>query len=376
MHQSGAISSKPSVLDWIFRVLGVLVLVAIAFRVPEFPDHGLDTSWRMALGQFFVEGRQFGTEVVFTYGPLGFVMGNTYWGGQWASLITWHACLAVTFAAIIFWHGLRLSGYNRLFFFAFFFLFGVSYQDAIQQIAIALLGLELIKRSDQAWRWSSLAIVGLLVIFSLIKFTNIVLCVALISLAGGLGYWTQRNWKTALRIPLLYAGLFMLGWVLCGQNLANLPAYFHSSWQISQGYQDAMGFSSPPFQLYLGLTVLVLVIAHALLNLLSHPDRIRGFALAAGVGAFIYLNWKHGFIRADGHQVGFYYCALTVIVTSVLMLEDGPRFRLPKQLILTVAGITALIGMEAVLPGLVRGGLGISQAMMHGSKKKKSLSKC
>lgn len=357
--------SKPSVIDWVFRVLGFLILVAVAFHVPAFPAHDLDTSWRMALGKFFVEGRQFGTEVVFTYGPLGYIMGNTYWGGQWASLITWHAFLAVTFAGIIFWHGLRLNGYNRLFFFTFFFLFGLSYQDAAHQIAIALLGLELIKRSDRSWRWSSLAIVGLLVFLSLIKFTNIVLCVALISLAAGLGYWTHRKWQTALSLPMIYAGMFILGWMLCGQHLGNLPAYFYSSWQISQGYQDAMGFSCPPQQLYLGLTVLGLVIVHAVLNLFGHADRIRGFALSAGVGAFIYLNWKHGFIRADGHQVGFYFSALTVIVTSVLMMEDGPRFRLPKRAILTIAGFTALIGMESVLPGLVRGALGNSQGTFN-----------
>ncbi|MBE34296.1 MAG: hypothetical protein CMI16_01830 [Opitutaceae bacterium] len=353
--------SKPSVIDWVFRVLGFLVLVVVAFRVPEFPAHDLDSSWRMALGKFFVEGRQFGTEVVFTYGPLGYVMGNTYWGGQWASLISWHAFLAVTFSTIIFWHGMRLSGYNRLFYFTFFFLFGLSYQDAIQQIIIALLGLELIKRSDRSWHWSSLVIVGLLVILSLIKFTNIVLCVALISLAAGLGYWTQRKWQTALHLPSIYAGMFILGWMLCGQHIFNLPAYFHSSWQISQGYQDAMGFSCPSLQLYLGLTVLGLVILHTFINLFSQTNRIRGFALTAGVGAFIYLNWKHGFIRADGHQVGFYFSAMTVIVTSVLMLEDGPKFRIPKQIILTVAGLTALIGMEAVLPGLVSGGLGNTQ---------------
>ncbi len=361
MDNNGTIPSKPSLIDWVFRVLGFLILVAVAFRVPAFPAHDLDTSWRMALGKFFVEGRQFGTDVVFTYGPLGFVMGNTYWGGQWASLITWHAFLAVSFSAIIFWHGMRLHGYNRLFFFTFFILFGVSYQDATQQIVIAFVGLELIKRSDRPWRWSSLIFAGLLATLSLIKFTNIVLCVALIGLAGGLSYWTQRKWMTALRLPLIYAGLFMLGWMLCGQNLTNLPAYFHSSWQISQGYQDAMGVSCPSRQLYLGLTVLGLVIVHAVLNLFTQTDRIRGFALTAGVGAFIYLNWKHGFIRADGHQVGFYFSSLALIVTSVLLLEDGPKFRRAKQTILTIAGLTALVGMEAVLPGLVRGALGNSQ---------------
>lgn len=353
--------TKPTPLDWVFRVLGFIVLALVAFHIPTYPEQGLDASWRMALGKFFVEGRQFGTEVVFTYGPLGYIMGNTYWGGQWASLIVWQALISIVFAIIIYWHGLRLTRYNRLFFFVFFFLFGLGYQDAAHQIVIALVGLELIKRSDQPWRWSSLAFIALLTVLSLIKFTNMVLCLVLIALAGGLAYWVSRKIFSALRLPLIYVGMFLLGWVLCGQHLTNLPAYFHSSWQISQGYQDTMGISCPAPQLYLGLTVLILIIAHTLLNLFSHPNRARGFALTAGVGAFIYLNWKHGYIRADGHQVGFYFAAMTVIVTSAIMLEDGPRFRAIKRTLLTIAGLTAIIGIEAVLPGVARGALGITQ---------------
>jgi len=361
MSQNNINPTKPSFLDWTFRVLGFVVLALIAFSIPALPAINLDASWRMALGKFFTEGRQFGTEVVFTYGPLGFIMGNTYWGGQWASLLAWHAVLGVVFATIVFSYGFRLSGYNRLFFFIFFYTLGLSYQDAMQQIIIAFAGLDLIRRSDKTWRWSSLGLTVLMAVLSLVKFTNIILCVVLIGLAGGLGYWTHRRVPSALRVPLIYVGSFLVGWVLCGQNLGNLWAYFRSSWEISQGYQDTMGLSCPPLQLYLGLSVLGLIIAHALLNLISHPDRFRAWVLTAAVGAFIYLNWKHGFIRADGHQIGFYYTALTVVVTSALLLEDGPRFRMPKRAILILAGFLSIWGMEAVLPGVTRGVLGGAQ---------------
>src|SRR5436190_24172076 len=133
MDPASSLSVKPSALDWVFRVLGFLTLVFISFSVPLFPAAELDPSWRMVLGKFFVESRQFGTEVVFTYGPLGFVMAKTYWGGQWAALIGWQAGQAVVFAAIVYWHGYRLTGYHRVFFFLFFFLFGLSYEDAMHQ---------------------------------------------------------------------------------------------------------------------------------------------------------------------------------------------------------------------------------------------------
>lgn len=347
-------------MDWVFRVLGYLALVAIAFSLPAFPASELDASWRMALGKFFAEGRQFGTEVIFTYGPLGFTMGKTYWGGQWASLIGWHAVQAVIFATIVYWHAFRLTGYNRVFFLAFFFLFGLTYEDATHQIMIALAGLELIRRSRDPWRWSSAALLLLLAALSLVKFTNMLLCLALVTLAGLLELWVRRR-AIALRIPALFVALFLLGWMLCGQHLGNIPAYLRGSWEISQGYQDTMGYSCPPIELYLGLTVLGLIILYTLVNFLTAADRVRNLALTLGVGAFIYLNWKHGFIRADGHQVGFYFAALTVVVSSPLLLEDGPRLRLPKLLILASAGLLTLFSMEKPLPGVARGTFGGAQ---------------
>ena len=260
----------------------------------------------------------------------------------------------MVFSAVVYWHGYRLAGYSRVFFFIFFFLFGLSYEDAMHQTIIAFAGFELIRRSNVPWRWSSVALLALLATLSLVKFTNMLLGLLLALLAGGMELWLRRRFS-ALRGPALYLGFFLLGWMLCGQHLGNIPAYLHSSWEISQGYQDAMGSSCPPYQLYLGVTVLLLMVAYVLLNLATHPDRLRSAALTLGAGAYLYLNWKHGFIRADGHQVGFYYAVLTVIVTSPLLLEDAPRFRLPKQLMLTAAALLSLLSLELVLPGLVRG---------------------
>src|SRR5436190_22551884 len=116
MDSAQPLPARPSPLDWAFRILGFLLLVAIGFALPGFPAPELDSSWRMAIGKFFTEGRQFGTEIVFTYGPLGWVMGKTYWGGQWAALIGWHVAQAVVMAVLVYWYAFRLTGYSRVFF--------------------------------------------------------------------------------------------------------------------------------------------------------------------------------------------------------------------------------------------------------------------
>ncbi len=361
-----AATSKPSPLDWTFRVLGFLILVAVTFALPGQPSAQLDSSWRMAIGKFFMEGRQFGTEVVFTYGPLGWAMGKTYWGAGWGALVGWQLVQAVVMATLVYWHAFRMSGYHRVFFLLFFFLFGLTYQDAIQQIGLVLAGLELIRRSNGPWRWSSLALLVLLVVFSLVKFNNLLLGFFVVFLAGALEFWVRRR-ASALRLPAIFVGLFLAGWMLCGQHLGNLPAYVHSSMEISSGYQDAMGYPCPPYQLYLGLTVAGLLVAYLLLNLATAVDRVRGLALFLAASAYLYLNWKHGFIRADGHQIGFYYAALTIIVGPPLLLEDAPRLRVVKSLLLATAGLISIVAVDLVLPGLSRGILGMASGAVERS---------
>ncbi|MEY3774810.1 MAG: hypothetical protein RLZZ129_1590 [Verrucomicrobiota bacterium] len=357
-------TAKPTPLDWSFRILGFVTMSLVAFTLPNFPTMELDASWRMAIGHFFMEGKQFGTEIVFTYGPLGWAMGKTYWGGHWGALIGWHIVQAVVFTAVVFWHAYRLQGYSRVFFFIFFFLLGLSYQDAIHQMVMAFAGLELIRRSHAPWRWSSLAIIALLAVLSLVKFTNLLLGFFLVLMAGALGLWRLRR-AAALLVPGVFLALFILGWAACGQNPLNLPTYFISSMQISQGYQDVMGLSCPPGQLYRGLIVAGLVVAYLGLNFFTAADRIRNGALTLGALALLYLNWKHGYIRADGHQIGFFYAALMVIVSAPFLLEDSTVLRWLKRTLLASAALLAVISCDLVLPGLVRGVLGGAQNTLN-----------
>lgn len=356
MDSPSSSSARPVLLDWVFRVLGFTTMALVAFTLPKFPTMELDPSWRMAIGRFFMEGRQFGTEVVFTYGPLGWAMGKTYWGSDWGVLIGWHVVQALVFTAIIFWHAYRLTGYARVFFFTFFFLFGVSYQDAIHQIIMAFAGFELMRRNELSWRWSSIAWLVLLVILSLVKFTNLLLGAFLVIVAGALGLWKTRR-ASALIMPGAFFALFIVGWAACGQNPLNLPAYFVSSWEISQGYQDVMGLSCPSGQLYRGIALAGLMLAYLGINLLTSSDRIRTGALTLGVLALLYLNWKHGYIRADGHQIGFFYVVLAVIVASPILFENAPRLRWLRHSLLTVTSVLAVVSGDLVLPGLARGTL-------------------
>lgn len=342
--------------DRTLRVLCCIALAAAGFILPAMPSLGLDSAWQMALGRFFADGRQFGTEIVFTYGPLGWTMGNMYWGELWGALVAWHAAFAVVTAVLVTWSAFQLPPIRRTLFLIFFLFLGMRHEDILQQIAIAMAGFELIRRADQPWRRSSTVFAALLAVLSLVKFTNLVLATAMVLLAIARPM-AQRDWRGALPLPAWFAGLFFAGWLLCGQNPANLPSYLINSWAISSGYQDAMGWSCPSLQLYHGLAVAALLVGYLVTNALADSNRWRGLTLGLAATAYLFLSWKHGFIRADGHQLIFYLAALTLALGSPHLLGDARRWYWPRQILLLAAAILAMRGADLATPGFARGAL-------------------
>ena len=94
-----------------------LLFVAGIFNYPYNPAVELDSSWRMACGYFFQHHIEFGKDIVFSYGPLGFIMGKTYSGLQWGALIAGQLFVAVLGAWVIIREGRRMQGLSRWAFF-------------------------------------------------------------------------------------------------------------------------------------------------------------------------------------------------------------------------------------------------------------------
>lgn len=344
---------RPSVFAWTLRVLGFLVLAALTFSLPQVPSTGLDASWQTALGKFFLEHRQFGTEIVFTYGPLGWTMGNMYWGGQWGSLLAWQAAQATVVASLLLWHGRRLSLAGGIVWFAFFVLVGMRYQDVMQQAVLLLVGLELIRRAETPWRWSSALFLVLLAMYSLVKFTNAVLALVFIALAIAVA-GQRKLWRPAMLMPGVFLGLLLIGWLACGQSPLHLPAYLLNSWEISSGYQDAMGASCPAIQLYVGLTVAALSVGFLLLHAWQNGWKFSALIPALAAAAYLFVNWKHGFTRADGHQLLFYQAALALVAFAPAFSAPGLSWRLARVGLLATITVAAVWGALLVVPSFLR----------------------
>lgn len=338
-----------------------LLLTAMIYTWPLMPSQDLDPSWRLSMGYFYQHGMQFGRDIVFNYGPLGFLMGKTFSGLQFWPLVIGQLILAVISSAIILYQASRQRGTSRAIFLIFFLLWGGTYEDALHMLLITIMGFELLRNADQPWKHRTLFIAMILALYAEIKFTDLLLSSFTVLVAVSYTLWKKRT-REAIFLGVAYVGAFVGGWMLLGQDPLNLPAYFANSWQISEGWLWAMGFPSPISPLWKGLVVLFTLVAYAGVHLWLNPNKPRAIANNLLLGAFIYLDWKHGFVRADGHMIGFFYCALLPIVAYPALLDDPDRFRRTHRWVFIAAMFMSLWGLETALWGVVRQSLQLFQA--------------
>ena len=335
-----------------------LVFVASIFNFPLFPSSDLDSSWRIALGYFFQEGAQFGRDVVFTYGPLGFAMGKTYSGLQFTAIVVAQLAFALIGASVVLREGHRMQGLSRWSYFVGLLLFSTTYEDAAHMVFIVLMGFQLLR--SEGGRREAIILAALLAVFASAKFTDLMLAGLMVGIVCAHSAWRKR-WKEVLLVGGIFTGAFLAIWVACGQNPLNLAAYFRGSWSISQGYTEAMGFPSPWPPLWKALVVLGMIASYLLGHLWLNADKPRAVANGLMLAGFIFMNWKHGFVRADGHMIGFFFCALLPLTAYPTLLGDAARFRRLHYAVFTAGILLCLWGIENALYGVTRGSAGIVQ---------------
>jgi hypothetical protein len=321
------------------------MLAVLAFTLPHKPMLELDSSWRQALAYFLHRGFPFGESIVFTYGPLGFLMGNTYMGLYWEGYILWQAGFAIIAAAIIVQVGRPLSGFSRFCYFTFFLLWGVGYPDALLMIIIAFCGWIMIQQLAEGKSPWVIPIGLFLALLAAIKFTNLLFTGFVVLVV--LGYALASNKRaTGIRLLAAFSLGFLAIWMACGQSPFQWLSYALNSLEISSGYQAAMGLPTPDGQLAISLAIFAGLAGYVAWHAITQPDRIRTGANLLILAAFLFLNWKHGFVRADGHMLGFFYCALVPAVAfPALFRESGSRPWIARVFLVAV-GLLSLAGMR------------------------------
>ncbi len=298
------------------------------FSLPLAPvGPALDFSWCGSLLHFSALGLQFGKDVIFTYGPLGYLTAFIYTGELFTARVTWEFASKTAFAAILCGTMMRLPRLWRPFFFFFvlFFIWADPISDALYFLVIVCLAAALFKEGRFGRSLSAFA--GMFfAVCALIKFTYLLLAVFTLALVV-IFYWQQRRRSLALIICSSFGLVFLLCWKLAGQNVTTLPSYLISFLDISFGYKDAMGFpAASNWIVAAGLAAALLGIVQCGLVLYDTPRLSTLWIVLFFIGE-IYLSWNRAFIRADDHVLSFFALCPVALVTLWTTVQLRPLTR-------------------------------------------------
>ena len=336
---------------WPWGVLFSLTwLILLKFPVQAMITN-LDDSWRSVLAYCAHQHMQFGRDVIFTYGPLGYLHSYIHSGWHFTAKIIWEFFFSALTAAAAVAVGVRLPGrITRAVFFLTFWTTSAAVcpvgPDPIYLFCIVALTSWMIRaegRRDQALLAGALT----LGVLSLTKFTFATLSTAAIGTVCFIEI-VRGNPKRAACAASCYLAGFLASWLACGQAISNLPAYVRASLEIVSGYK-AMALVSVEGILRIGVTVCGFFgVALALAAVgagFQHPDALLQVVFFAFT---FFLAWKEGFVRADGHCLIFFSFALSLPFVVMAFLPLPQRRRGAVAGALAAAFLAAWLGLDAV----------------------------
>ncbi len=373
MNRFGRLASAKTPAVLLVPVCAVMFLLILAMGNPPSAE-GSEPAWTEVLAWSFMHGAQWGRDIVFTYGPLGFLQPYTsYVDGMYTIYAVGQVVLPLTFVATIglLFHRAALAQFALFSFaylccvltlpgdvaWAFTLLFGTIYLLNLRidlpavgyYVAVALIA----------------AVCGVLAIS---KFTLVPLWAMCVVLLAGTLVVEGRSRRAALTV-ILFVLAVLLAWIACGQQLGNLPRFLWTSSEIAAGYGRAMGMRAPLLAEAAGIVILAALLAVCARGIwLARKDWRKIFILSlAAVTAVLF--WRAFFTRGDHCPWFFSAMALLpfVLLRDANLALDAAQRRYLVLIVLASSALglfaslsvqrTPVVQLPEVIWGKVRAGI-------------------
>lgn len=276
------------------------------------PAPGLDQSWQAGLFMAAHQGLTYGRDVMWTYGPLGFLSAPEIWQQHLALAAFVYTALLRFAVAVVIYNGARVSFGRVCGFIVALFAVAVSSGTTGELTILFAVGVWSL-RSGFADRRSvalaaaagSFSALELLVKVSTGFELMVMVAVIILCLPGA------RPRLSAAALVGWVLTLVVL-WLLTGENLTAVPSFVWYALQVSLGYASAMGAEQPG----LGWEYTVALIALGI-GLWASYVTTEGQSSRSRIGTallwliFWFASFKEGFVRHDSGHGMFFFIGLT-----------------------------------------------------------------
>lgn len=299
-------------------------LFLIIYGILSFPvfyssmGNGLDPSWSYALNKLTsFHNVNFGTDVVFTYGPLGFLSHPMYINGNFVFATIIYGVLWLS-TMVLFWKLLKKNANNILILLSLFVMFLGSPTNSadlyIQYCVLIALAVLWIDMQDvfAAVFFAAAAAIAFFFKFS----TAIALMGALVCF-----FISKMILKDYKRIWVLFlpCATIPVSYLIYHPSIHGFVQFVKGSWEISKGFNTAMSTHQNNRYVLWMLLLMIIYITIMILQLIF--KRQKNFFVMLWLAPCLFMSYKHGYVRADGHITGAYIEILATFSILILLFD-------------------------------------------------------
>ena len=317
------------------------------------PDE-LDSSWTLVMEWAHFQHAQFGTDLVFTFGPWSFAI-----VGHFPGIFPWVVVVWTLFGVAFFAAVSRIADYAiRKPWPAFAWLFlviwfaGGAYTQMQDVRLFAICWLPLVLYfcvDDSTWEWRKLLLAAAMALACEIKF-SVFFVAAPVLWVVSVDQLFRRRLPSLL---LIFIAAYLAFWFGAFQHWNNLWPYIHRSWLIASGYAEGEYVSRPSDARDVAIFVVAcgaLLFGTAMLRP-GQSTRLRRYLHAFGLAGVLWTIFKAGYVRHDLHEIlaTSSFALLTIVYAAPLWKEA--RHRLTRVGLVLFGGAVFCLAVNSAFPG-------------------------
>jgi hypothetical protein len=313
----------------------LMVIILIAF--PRLPiGTGDDSSWTSVLGYAYHNGLQFGKDIAFTYGPLGFLLTPyLYLHAEWLRLITDLVLCSTVVVGICLWawHLPRIWRWPLLTVFAFLAANADPRSELLLYVGLLAWGAVCLgdSREKPLRLILSLLIFSALAVFASLAKATFPFVAGFTVAMLSIDIILRGKLRLGLLFPVGFALALLLGWMAAGQNPLNLPLFLANTISISRSYDQAMGNQDFPLFVWAAVSMVLLTLVVLTVdgfctgNQEAKATRGRRIVKCAWLFGLVFVVWKLGFVQVGRDHGQIFLGFMATLALSSAALPGRPK---------------------------------------------------
>lgn len=329
----------------------IAFLYSVSILIPWTPrehEAATDFSWILALHFAFVRHLRFGSDIIYTYGPWGFLWGGYHSATYVTVLVLW-LLLSIVFVYCVWAIARRAVDPAASAIAVVFFAVLVVAADREALLLVLPFLLFLQARRQEPSRWVLLApLLAAVALAGLIKFSVFVLALVTVLLVTAEDVVRFRRFPLAI---VTFSTATLAWWLAASQRLLDFVPFTRYGFEIARTYGETMGRSeSTATDTIVVCTLIASTIAAA--GVVISKRTAASTFLAAGALLFTATAVKAGFVRPGGSHTDI--ASVAIILCALLVaFETWPSMR-RRSVQVAIGAVCVVCGTLIALGGARR----------------------